>query len=115
MVVSPTLRDQRRLTYIGDSPFERHSREEYVLVFGTPVSGAPAVASAVAAGAAPVAPVSVAGPGAGLPPLTGRRPRAPSPPVPRPGSAEGTDCLRFKRQAVALGLHTRAHLSDLPD
>lgn len=70
-VVLPTLRDRRRLSYVGDSPFQKPLHEEYILVFGTPVSGPPAVTSAVAAGAAPVASVSVPGPGARLPPLAG--------------------------------------------
>lgn len=82
-----------------ESPFQKPSCGEYILVFWTPVSGAAAVASAVAAGAAPVAPVPVPGAGARLPPLPGSRSGTSPPPLPRPWSAGNTDSLS------ASGLH----------
>lgn len=53
------------------------------LVFRAPVPGCPSMATAVAPGAASVAPVSVSRPGAGwLPPLSGSWPRSPATSVP---------------------------------
>lgn len=93
-----------------DSPFQKHACQEYILVFWTPVSGPPSVTSAMAAGTAPVASVSVSGPGARLPPFTGSWSRASSPPIPRPWSEEDTDCIRLRRRASISDLHTWAHL-----
>lgn len=75
------------------SPSQHHSCQEYILVFWTPVSGAPAVTSAVAAGAAPVAPVSVPGARARLPPFPGSWSGASPPPLPWPWSGGNTHSL----------------------